>query len=315
MFLVAAAHAADARTVQCETRHFTVERASLAYEDCGQGTVVLIHPGGPGLNARYMLGLARVIAADGYRAILFEPRGTGRSAAALADEEQLTVAGSVADLEALRAAVGAERVVLIGHSFGGAVAQAYAAVHPDRIARLVLLDSVGPSLGRAPMPLDGWRKRLRPDELTRYDFDRARGDVIGAMRIKFLGSFYHRARGQAFLRTLDPGSIDVSLGHLTRDYAEHYHIAAQDPARTLPVAIVSGDIDWIRGYEPALLQTYPGAQVYHVPHAGHFPWIDSPQATRQLLPSILTGAPPHTKDTRSHAAHARARAAGSASRV
>jgi pimeloyl-ACP methyl ester carboxylesterase len=281
---------AMAKPVDCRVRHVQVDASSLAYEDCGKGRTVLIHPGGPGLDARYMLGFARTVAGLGYRAVLFEPRGTGRSRPAIGDGGQLTVAGSVADLEALRKAVGIDRVILVGHSFGGVVVQAYASAHPDHIARLVLLDSAGPSLGKAPSPVDGWRKQLQPAELARYDAYRAQGDKDAAMRIKFLGSFYHRARGIAFLRSLDRREVDPRFSNLSQDYTAHYGGAGARPENGFQVSIISGDMDWIRGYEPALLSAYPGAKLYLIPHAGHFPWIDAPEEARAPLRDALKGA-------------------------
>jgi proline iminopeptidase len=290
LLLAGLAVPATAKPAQCRVRHVQVDASSLAYEDCGKGRAVLIHPGGPGLDARYMLGFARTVANLGYRAILFEPRGTGRSRSAIGDGSQLSVAGSVADLEALRNAVGVDRVILVGHSFGGVVAQAYASAHPDHIARLVLLDSAGPSLGEAPKPLTGWRQQLTPTELARYDAYRAQGDKDSATRIKFLGSFYHRERGIAFVRSLDRRKIDPGFASLSQDYTEHYRGAATRPEGDFPVSIISGEMDWIRGYEPALRSAYPGAKLYLIAHAGHFPWIDAPREVRMPLRNALKGA-------------------------
>ena len=60
---------------------------------------------------------------------------------------------TVADLEDLRAALGAERWSLDGVSYGSYVAQRYAAAHPDRVDRLVL-DSVVPVSGFDPLLTD-----------------------------------------------------------------------------------------------------------------------------------------------------------------
>ena len=60
---------------------------------------------------------------------------------------------TVADLEDLRAALGAERWSLNGVSYGSYVAQRYAAAHPDRVDRLVL-DSVVPMTGFDPLLTD-----------------------------------------------------------------------------------------------------------------------------------------------------------------
>jgi pimeloyl-ACP methyl ester carboxylesterase len=52
----------------------------------------------------------------------------------------------VADLEAVRKAVGAEKVHILGHSWGGIVALRYATVHPQRVRSIVLMGSGPPSL-------------------------------------------------------------------------------------------------------------------------------------------------------------------------
>lgn len=106
------------------------------------------------------------------RVVTFDQRGTGgsgplrcaaagRAAGTLSEAvsrcaEQIgarrtayTTAASVADLEAVRAALGAERVVLFGTSYGTKVALDYAAAHPERVERL-LLDSVVPPSGVDP---------------------------------------------------------------------------------------------------------------------------------------------------------------------
>jgi len=63
------------------------------------------------------------------------------------------VARDVADLEAIREEIGAGRVVLIGHSYGGTLAAAYASSHPNRVERMVLSfpGDPSPSAGGASM--------------------------------------------------------------------------------------------------------------------------------------------------------------------
>ncbi|MFI6813111.1 alpha/beta fold hydrolase [Nonomuraea sp. NPDC050328] len=68
---------------------------------------------------------------------LYDRLGTGRSAR-LADPSGYTAARDVADLEAVRQAIGAERMIVLGHSAGAEVATAYATAFPDRVAKLVL---------------------------------------------------------------------------------------------------------------------------------------------------------------------------------
>jgi pimeloyl-ACP methyl ester carboxylesterase len=274
--------------IACPLHHAMTPTGAIGYRDCGHGAPVLIIPGGPGLDAVYVDGLARMVTASRHRAIVIEPRGTGASRAALGDGSDLTITGSVADVDAVRAAAGADRLVILGHSFGGAVAQAYAAGHPDHVAALILMDSVGPDMKSGGPPLDGWRRRLTADDLARYDSDRARGDRIGAMKIKFRASFYHAARGRAFVDHLSDDQIHLDVARLSASYERDYRIAPS-PAAPFRVTILAGEIDWIRGSEPALHAAYPMARLIVVPHAGHFPWADAPQATRRSLDQALAG--------------------------
>ncbi|MGN6821038.1 MAG: alpha/beta hydrolase [Sphingomonas sp.] len=276
--------AADRPLIPCPLREATTPGGAIGYRDCGRGDPVMIIPGGPGLDAAYVDGLARMVTASGHRAIVIEPRGTGASRAAIGDGSRLTVAGSVADVEAVRAAAGIGRITILGHSFGGAVAQAYAAAHPDHVAALMLMDSVGPEM-KSAVQLDGWRRRLTPDDLARYDAARAGGDRIAAMKIKFRASFYHPARGTAFIDSLTNDRIHLDVMRLSDSYQRDYRIALA--TARFPVMILAGDIDWIRGNEPALTATYPRARLMVIPHAGHFPWVDAPAATRRILDRAL----------------------------
>ena len=52
---------------------------------------------------------------------------------------------AIEKLEALRQHLGLEKMTFAGHSWGGMLAMAYAASHPDRVERLILIGSGGPT--------------------------------------------------------------------------------------------------------------------------------------------------------------------------
>lgn len=270
----------------CRLNYAPAVAGEIGYRDCGTGDPILIIPGGPGLDAEYIADLAQMVTRQGHRAILIEPRGTGASRQALGDGSQLTVAGSVADIEAVRRKLGTDHITVLGHSFGGGVAQAYAADHPDRVVHLILMDSLGPDMSAPHGPLDSWRHRLKPADLEKYDAARKRGDRLAAMRIKFRGSFYHPARGKTFVGRLTNQAVHLDVAPLSAAYQRDFHVGGSRRNR-FRVTIIAGQIDWIRGYEPALRATYPEARLIVIPHAGHFPWIDAPVATRRLLKRAL----------------------------
>lgn len=100
------------------------------------GAPVVGITGGPGMSHHYMLPLTAL--ADARPVVLYDQLDTG-NADRPGDPANWTVARYVAEIEALRAALGRERLILAGHSWGGLLAYEYALAHPDRIAGLLLL--------------------------------------------------------------------------------------------------------------------------------------------------------------------------------
>ena len=94
--------------------------------------------GGPGLSAQSLAGLD-VLARPGRRVVGYDQRGAGGSGRPTDGNYRLEA--QLADLDAVRAWAGAERVALVGASWGGLVAAAYAARYPKRVTALVLLDA------------------------------------------------------------------------------------------------------------------------------------------------------------------------------
>jgi proline iminopeptidase len=108
----------------------------------GPDTVVVLH-GGPGLNLEGLRPDLRPLARR-HTLVYFDQRGSGRSE--MPDTLDLTAALMVEDVEAVRQAFHLDKLTLVGHSWGGGLALLYAAQHPDRIRRLVLVGPVPPRL-------------------------------------------------------------------------------------------------------------------------------------------------------------------------
>jgi proline iminopeptidase len=154
----------------------------LYVEECGNpdGLPVVFLHGGPGAGCepyhRRFFDPAR------YRAVLFDQRGCGRSTpyGELSGNDTWSL---VADLETIRQALGIERWVVFGGSWGSTLALAYAETHPERVAGLIVR---GIFLGR-PEDLDWFycngTNRIFPDHWD--DFvslipDNERGDLATA---------------------------------------------------------------------------------------------------------------------------------------
>jgi len=155
--------------------------------DAPRGVLVFLTggPGQPGVPFVPRLTGRLGPALRGYRMVMFDQRGTGAGALSCPALQQqmgasdLTVptpaavrscaaalgpsrryyatADTVADIEALRAALGVARITLDGVSYGSYVAEQFALAHPARLSRLVL-DSVVPTWNVDPLQLDGMRR-------------------------------------------------------------------------------------------------------------------------------------------------------------
>ena len=120
-------------------RFRTRDGRTLTYRRTGSGPMLVCHPGGPGFSSRYFADFAGL--GDAFTLALLNPRGTAGSDRP-ADARAYATEDYVADLDEFREHLGLERMLLLGHSHGGVVAQAYAAAHPDRVERLVLASTL-----------------------------------------------------------------------------------------------------------------------------------------------------------------------------
>ncbi len=117
----------------------TQDGRKLTYRKMGTGPVLVCHPGGPGFSSSYFGDLAGLW--ERFTLVMVNPRGTDGSDRPK-DSSAYQIDDYVADVEELRGHLGQERLMLLGHSHGGVVGQAYAAAHPGRVRRLVLSSSL-----------------------------------------------------------------------------------------------------------------------------------------------------------------------------
>jgi pimeloyl-ACP methyl ester carboxylesterase len=121
--------------------------------------LVMLDQRGTGAGALRCPALQRAM---GTSDLTVPPRGSVQACAqALGPQRRFySTADTVADLEALRVALGADKLTLDGVSYGTFVAERYAIAHPDRVARLVL-DSVVPAAGIDGLEVDGMHESAR----------------------------------------------------------------------------------------------------------------------------------------------------------
>ncbi|MEU9132030.1 alpha/beta hydrolase [Kitasatospora sp. NPDC048540] len=268
---------------------------TLAYRRVGRGEPLICLPGGAMRAAAYLGDLGGLAA---HRTlILLDLRGTGRSGVP-ADPAGYRCDRQVADVEALRAHLGPDRIDLLAHSAGASLATRYAAEHPERIGRLALITPSGAALGipfgdadyRAAARLRGERPWL-PAALAALDAVLA-GTATPEQRTDLLPLLYGRwdetARAHAA----------AEAGQRNAEAAEAYRAeGAFDPAGTraalaglkAPVLVLAGELDG--GPTPAraaeFAEAFPLAVHRVQAGAGHYPWLDDADAFVRTVTDFL----------------------------
>jgi pimeloyl-ACP methyl ester carboxylesterase len=124
-----------------------------------QYRMVMLDQRGTGAAALRCPALQRAV---GTSDLTVPPRGAVEACARRLGPQRAfySTADTVADLEALRTALGADKLTLDGTSYGTFVAERYAIAHPDRVAKLVL-DSVVPATSVDGLEVDGMHETAR----------------------------------------------------------------------------------------------------------------------------------------------------------
>lgn len=161
------------------------ETVKLSHQARGTGRNVLLVHGGPGYPFRGALPALAPLHGD-YTFHYYAQRGcppstvpdwraglsaTDAEARAASLEKHLGLGAHIADIERIRRILGDEKLILIGHSFGGVIASMYAAEFPERVEAMILVAPAGVVvMPDAESDLFAiMRERLHEDDRAGYD--------------------------------------------------------------------------------------------------------------------------------------------------
>lgn len=283
-----------------DTGYVALDVGQLYVRSMGSGDPVVVVHGGPSIGHGYLVPQLRPLT-DGFRLIFYDQRGVGRSSglgSADSDSSSVDFGTFVEDLETLRRSLELEDVILLGHSWGGLLSMAYAVTHPARVDRLILLSPTEPG-GRYAEQL---RKNLRNRTTAADSAERARlfrSPAFTVGRVPIVDSLYRNT----FRPWLGDRSLTDRLSFgLDRTEAEKGRRAAQFAIRGMssvvswqvlprirtPTLILHGERDPLpmamaRDLEAGI----PDARLVALPESGHFPALESPEATFEAIRDFL----------------------------
>jgi pimeloyl-ACP methyl ester carboxylesterase len=277
----------------------TADGRTLSYRREGEGPVLVCHPGGPGFSARYFGELAGL--GSEFTLVMLNPRGSEGSDRP-ADTRAYETADYVSDLDELRAHLGLERMLLLGHSHGGVVAAAYAAAHADRVERLVLASTLArfaaeqEAVMQAAMDAkaaEPWyadaRAALEDEQAGRFDTD----EELGQLAIREFPFYFARYGDaeQAYLDTLR-GEVPVADALLlfNNEVFTTFDLRPDLPRITAPTLVITGEEDFITG--PVCAGDFaavPGQRTVLLPDCGHFVFVEARDRFRDEVTAFLLG--------------------------
>ncbi len=280
--------------------------------------IVYLH-GGPGARqGRFDQSIYGEFSQDGFRVFLYDQAGSGLSDF-LPHIRDYTIPRAVEDLEAVRKEIGADKMILIGHSWGSTLAVRYMSKYPGHVAKVIF---------HAPGEL--WNYTNADRDLSRTDAQK-----FSFPKLRFLAALYLAERNpdaaenlvsQRELEGLSIPYVNEELGELVckgdsnRLPAE---IAAMRAAHDNPgintYFQVSFGLDrqspqedpheaLRKDHTPAILldsecnfvtwnvsldyrKTLPNLKIYYLPRSGHYIQFEQAELMRRILAAFLLDQP------------------------
>jgi proline iminopeptidase len=307
-----AAHSADVAGLAVRSREGYLplpDGAQMYYQVDGTGpdTVVVVS-GGPGLSYRYMRDDLLPLS-HGRTVIWYDARGAGRSTL-IADPTQAGMPRQMADLDALRQFFGIDRMKLIGHSSGAMLAVNYAAQY-GHVDRLLLLNP-GPV---ATLPYAVQFDSARGSRFTQEQVDlqntlayqlmtRSTTTPVQACEQFFATLFsvyFHDGANQAAMRgrfcDVSEEAAFATLPTLLAGMAQWGvwdYTQSLLPGIGVPALVVHGTADPVpQASSEAYAASLPAGEIVVLQNAGHFPWLETPEAFYEAINPFLNRAFPH----------------------
>lgn len=281
LFLVATvSHSATSENGQT----FDGPGGKIYYEVMGSGsnTPLIVVNGGPGFDHTYLhASTAWDTLAKNRRVIFYDQRGDGRSDA-LKPGQSCTLADQIADLEAVRAHLGLDKVDLLGHSWGGYLSMAYAARYPEHIAHLLIVDSAAPRWADTLFLFE----QIFPEISERragYAFGDEMGDKAASdasIHDYLTMLFYSQQKGDAFVAQMSAGAYHKEVFQAVIRDLPRFDLNPELHKYNFPVVVMTGryDINVAPLVAYRIHKAIPGSRFVVFERSGHIPFYEEPEA-------------------------------------
>jgi proline iminopeptidase len=269
-----------------------VRGVSIFERRIGSGPPAVVLHGGPGAHHDYLLPGFDALA-TGRELIYYDQRGGGRSP--VSREIPVGWREQVADLEELRRQWGMERLILVGYSWGGLLAQLYATEFPEQVGRLAL---VSPAPAWREMRLEFERRFAERNLAPALQAQRADLRASGlreqnpseyAQRVFELSvaAYFH---DPARARDLTPFRVTGRTQQEVWSSLGNYDLRPALSGLDIPSIVLQGDDDPIPNEATRTVARLLDAELHLLARCGHVPYIEAHEEFVRLLNGFLAGS-------------------------
>lgn len=279
-WLMRADVAREAMAAHVNTHSVQVGDTRWSYYEGGEGTTTLVLLHGFGANKDVWLPMAKALTPH-FRVIIPDLPGWGESTRET--NASYNIDAQATRLDGFIQALRLPRVLLVGHSMGGAIAGVYAASHSDRVGGLALIDTFGLKMNENTVSRDAMAGR------NPFVFDDRAG--------------FAKAMSLVFEQPLDlPGrfvDVLVKRNQADRAFIEHTFNELRDPSQylslqnkldQLPMPVLGlwcqadkvSDISALESLRNGLTRAAAiDSTILH--GCNHMPMVEKPDTTGQIL--------------------------------
>jgi proline iminopeptidase len=222
--------------------------------------------------------------------VFYDQRGNGRSGA-LKPDQTCTLADQISDLDAVRAHLGADKLDIVGHSWGGYLVMAYAARHPDRVRHLVTVGSAAPKWSDTVFLF----KDIFPEGQERadsYAFGDALGDAAATdagLREYLTWLFYAPDKRDAFVAQINTKVFTKSVNEAVERDVQRFDLNPEIKKFKFPTLVITGryDINVAPSVAFKIHKAIPGSKFVVLERSGHLPFFEEPEPFVRAVEAFL----------------------------